>query len=195
LMETVPRVAVIVTVVPEVTCLAVIAKLLVVAPWGTVTLDGAGRTDEFELDRDTAAPPASALPLIVTVPIVVPPSYIWLGLTVKPTSLTGCRTSGTTCVEPAAVAEILTVVSFATFAVVIEKVAEVLPEWIVTEDGTDARPGLDEVRLTTTSEEALPTRVRVPVTELPPTTGLGFKVMAATFWVKTLREAVFCAPL
>jgi hypothetical protein len=44
------------------------ANVAPVAPAGTVTLAGTEATDTLSLDNDTAAPPAGAGPLNVTVP-------------------------------------------------------------------------------------------------------------------------------
>jgi hypothetical protein len=72
-----PATAVIVTCVAVGTVVLVIVKAGdVVAPGATVTDDGTERIAEFELVRETAIPPAGAIPEIVTVlpPLDVPPA-------------------------------------------------------------------------------------------------------------------------
>jgi hypothetical protein len=75
-----PPLAVIVTVLAEVTTDVVIGYVAVVAPAATVTLVGTWATPGRLLDRVTTSPPAGAGPFNMTVPVDGLPPWTVLGL-------------------------------------------------------------------------------------------------------------------
>ena len=72
-------------------------KLALVAPAGTVTLDGTEARPGLLLERETTAPPAGAGPLRVTVPVedCTPPTTL-VGFSVNEESVTGGTGGGIT---------------------------------------------------------------------------------------------------
>src|SRR5262245_18168997 len=84
-----PCVAVIVTAVEVATELVETAKVAVVAPEATVTLAGTVAMLVFELDSDTASPPAGAALVSVTVPLAPLPPTTLVGFTLTAERLAG----------------------------------------------------------------------------------------------------------
>jgi hypothetical protein len=86
-------VPVIVTVVFAVTALVLTANVALVAPAATVTLPGTVAA-ALLLDSVTAAPPAGAAPLNVTVPVDAFPPATLVGLSESAESVTGAGAPG-----------------------------------------------------------------------------------------------------
>src|SRR5687768_2952917 len=184
------------TEVSEPTGLVVTVNVALVAPAGTVTLDGTAATADAALDSATAAPPLGAGALSVTVPVEVPPPVTLDGFSVSDDSV---MTGGVTVREAVALAplydaEIATDVDEATWLVLTVKVAVVVPPATVTLDGTLATPGfaLDrETRAPPLGAGAL--SVTVPVDGVPPDTldGMRVRVSCSTGWpAARLRRTV-----
>jgi len=78
-----------VTVVDKATALVFTVKFALVAPAGTVTLDGTVATVALLLDKETSAPPLGAGPLSVTVPVDEVPPVTLVGLRLSEVSVAG----------------------------------------------------------------------------------------------------------
>src|SRR5437867_1765021 len=83
-----PKDAEMVTEVVVPTGLVLTVKVVVVAPLGTVTLDGTVATPGLLLDRDTRAPPLGAGPLSVTVPVDELPPVTLVGVKARESRVT-----------------------------------------------------------------------------------------------------------
>jgi hypothetical protein len=75
--DVLPRVAVIVTKVLAETVCVVMLKLALVAPAGTVTLEGTLAAEGVSLESATLVPPKGATSLRVTVPVEGVPPWTW----------------------------------------------------------------------------------------------------------------------
>ncbi len=94
-----------VTAVDAVTTLVLTVKVALVAPAGTVTLEGTVAAAVLLLESATCAPPAGAAPLNVTVPVedCVPPITL-VGLSVSEESVGAGGAAGVTTSEAVLVA-------------------------------------------------------------------------------------------
>ena len=75
-------------------------KVAVVAPAGTVTLEGAAAASGLLLESKTCAPPAGAGPFSVTVPMEGLPPVTLAGFTVSDEAIGDSTVSDTLCVPP-----------------------------------------------------------------------------------------------
>jgi len=129
--------AVIVTDLPLVRGVVVIAIVADVAPWATVT--ELGTVTEASLDEVAmVTPPVGAGPLRVTVPTDAVPPVTVEGFNVRPEITGALIVKVGLRVVPPTVAETVPTVSVATGLVVIGNVATVCPALIVTDVGTVA---------------------------------------------------------
>ena len=159
------------------TALVLTGKVALVAPAGTVTLDGT-LAAPLLLESVACAPPAGAAPLSVTVPVedCVPPTTL-VGFSVSEEtvgSAGGITVSVAVCVTPPKDTVMVTVVDVLTALVLTGKVALVAPAGTVTLDGTLAAPLLLESVPCTPPAGAAALSVAVPVEEFPPVTLVGF---------------------
>ena len=141
-----PKDAEIVTEVEAVTVLVVTVKVALVAPAGTVTLEGTCAAPVLPLESATCAPPDGAAPLKLTVPVedCEPPTTLD-GFNVSEVSVGsdgGVTVRDAVTVAPPKDAEIVTEVEAVTALVVTVKVALVAPAGTVTLEGTCAAPVL-----------------------------------------------------
>jgi hypothetical protein len=95
-LVTPPRVAVMVTAVEDVTEVVVTVNAALVEPAATVTLAGTVATFVLLLESVTAAPPAGATPLKVTVPCEDTPPVTLVGLRASDASVTAPVEPGVT---------------------------------------------------------------------------------------------------
>src|SRR6266852_6783194 len=189
------------------TALVLTVKVALVAPAGTVTLEGT-LAAELLLERATCAPPAGAAPLSVTVPVeeLPPVTLVGFSATDDKDREGGFTVRVAVCVPPLKVPEIVTAVELLTALVVTAKVALVAPAATVTLAGTVAATVLLLESVTAAPPAgAAPLRVTVPVEELPPVTlvGLsatddkdregGFTVRVAV-WVPPLKQREITTP-
>src|SRR3954454_6790968 len=170
-----------------------IAKLALVAPAATVTEAGTPTT-ALLLRSATAAPPAGAAELSVTVPVLLEPPTTDAGTTVSPVR-GGFTTRVTTLDPPLLVAVMFGDVTEMTGVVVTANDAVVAPAPTVTEAGTAATVVLLLVSVTTAPPAgAGPFSVTLPVLPLPPATTDGFNVTEPRRGFTT-RAAVLVTPL
>src|SRR5262245_31307120 len=157
------------------TCGAVIVKLALVLPAGTVTFGGVTTSPSMLPLSHTDAPPAGAGPVSVTVPVVVPPPPVMLLLASDkaarlgagvglPAGMTASQFSGARYPSIAVPELMITRVATETGAVGILKVAPIPPAGIKTFVGGTTR----EVSLLTSVTSTPPAgagfnRVSVPV--------------------------------
>src|SRR6266480_1176272 len=170
-----------VTGVDAVTALVLTVNVALLAPAATVTLAGTVAVDVLLLERETAAPPVSAGPLSVTVPVeVCAPPVTLLGFSVSEERVG--RAGGTTVSEavlvtPAYDAEMVTGVDAVTVLVLTVNVALLAPAATVTLAGTVAVDVLLERETGVPPLGAGPLSVTVPVEDCaPPVTLVGFSV-------------------
>jgi hypothetical protein len=170
-----PSVPVIATVVFADTALVFTAKVAVVAPAATVTLAGTVAA-ALLLDRVTAAPPAGATPLNVTVPVEALPLTTLVGLSESAESVTdavGVTVRAADLRTPPKVAGIVAVAEAVTDVVATVTLAVVAPAGTVTLAGTVAAAWLLDSVTAAPPDGAAPLNVTVAVEELPPTTLVG----------------------
>jgi len=159
-------------------------KVALVAPAGTITLEGTLAAAVLLLESVTCAPPAGAGPLSVTVPVedCAPPVTL-VGFNVNEEREgagggAGVTVSEAVLVMPAWDAETVTSVDVATALVLTVKVALVAPaETVTVEDTLAAAVLLLESVTCTPPAGAGPLNVTVPVEEFPPVTLVGFRVI------------------
>lgn len=126
-----------------------------------------------ELVVETTAPAGGALPFSVSVPVEEAPPPTVVGLNVTDESVAGVVEITTVLDTPASVAVIVDDPFAATPSVVTVKVAVVAFVATVTVAGTVAQVVSElERAIAKPVDPALPFKVTVPVTLLPPTTGL-----------------------
>lgn len=126
-----------------------------------------------ELVVETTAPAGGALPFSVSVPVEEAPPPTAVGLNVTDESVAGVVAITTVLDTPASVAVIVDDLFAATPSVVTVNVAVVAFVATVTVAGTVAQVVSElERAIAKPVEPALPFKVMVPVTLLPPTTGL-----------------------
>jgi hypothetical protein len=166
-----------------VTASVAIGNATLVWPASTVTLDPVGITPGLLLVKLTASPPAGAGPASLTVPVVLMPPVIGLGLTVKLETVSGFTVNVAVVLAPLYVAVKVTVVA-------------VVTALVVTGNDTDEVPAASETleMLGTTAvllliicnaappAGALPVSVTVPDGLVPAETVDGLKDMEAGFW-------------
>jgi hypothetical protein len=140
------RVAVIVTVLSPASRSVCTVNVRLVAPAGTVTLDGTVARDVLLLDKFTTAPPVGAGPVRVTVPVESSPASTVPGLSVSDDRLAagggGVTVKFAVRVTALYTAEIVTIFVALTETVVTVKFAVVAPAATVTLAGTVATPVL-----------------------------------------------------
>jgi len=168
-------------VVPEIvtllvlrTALVVTEKVAVVAPGGTVTLDGTVATFVLLLKSWTVIPVEGAAPLRVTAPVDELPPTTVDGFKLNDSNAgAGVKVNAAIFVMPLNAADILATVGEVTDFVPILKLALVAPCGTVTDGGTVA-DALSLERVTTRLAVAAAVSVTVPVDEFPPITLVGF---------------------
>jgi hypothetical protein len=171
-----------VTGVDAVTVLVLAVKMALVAPAGTVTLEGTVTTLVLLLERETRAPVLGAGAFSVTVPEEGDPPMMLLGFSVSdarvgPGGGCGVTVREAVCVKLPLDAEIATGVELAAAMVVTWKAALVAPAATVTFGGTVAAEVLPLDNTTTVPPlGAGPFRVTLPVEEFPPLTLVGLSV-------------------
>jgi len=149
-----------------------VEKVVVVNPWGTVTVAGGFAHVAFEVN-DTTMPPVGALPLSVMVPLELNPPTTVPGENVRLAGLGGVTVSIAVAGVPPAVAVTVAIVDTGTGDVLIEKVTDVNPVVTVTTEGTITLEML-ELRCTNVPDDgAGPFKVTVPVDFKPPATEVG----------------------
>jgi hypothetical protein len=129
-------VAEIVELVLDVTAEVVTVKLTVLAPAGTVTVDGTCAADVLELVSGTTRPPDGATPFMVRVPVAEVPPVTVDGATAMKLTVGAQMLRTALALFPLAVAVIVAFTGAATAEVVIVKVAEEVPAVTVTVAGT-----------------------------------------------------------
>jgi hypothetical protein len=172
------------TAVTPVTSPVVTAKVILVAPEGTVTANGTAAAVGSSLVNCTYAPPAGAGPLKITVPVAVDPSKTLEGVRYKEPrgeKLAGRTVRSEFLVIPPYEAEIVTPVGAGTVAVCTRNVAALVPARIVTLEGTAAVAVCSLNSITAAPPAgAGPPSVTVPVAETPPCTADGLKPSEAS---------------
>ena len=177
-----PNDAVIVTEVDAVTAVVVIVKFAEVAPAATITLAGTLATALLLLERVTAAPPAGAAAVSVTVPCeeLPPTTLVRLRVSDDRVALLGVVTvSNAVFVAPPNAPVMFAEVDAVTAVVVTAKLALVAPADTVTLAGTPASAALLESKTPAPPEGAAAVKVTVPVEGFPPTTLVGLSVSEA----------------
>ena len=182
-----------VTGVDAATARVTMLKLALVAPPATVTLAGTV-TAGLLLASATCAPAAGAGPLSVTVPATAVPPVTLAELRESDETTGASTVSETLCVRPPEEAEMLTLADAATALVVMLNVVLVAPAAIVTLAGTDAAGLLLESATWAPPVGAGPSRLTVPVSELPPVTLAWLRLTADTPGGTTVSDAVCVAP-
>ena len=171
-------------------------KVALVAPAGTVTLEGTVAADVLLLESATGAPPAGAGPFSVTLPVEDSrPPVTLVGISVSEERIGGSTVSEAVRLTPPSEAEIVTGVDAGTGLVLTGKVALVAPAGTVTLAGSVAAASLLERERTAPSLGAGPFSVTVPVEGLPPVTLVGFSVRESGWGRFTVSEAVRVTPL
>ena len=155
-----------------------------IAPLGTTTCDGTATPVVFD-ESATAAPPAGAAPLNVTVPVALEPPITVLGemlrLCTERASVAAGFTVSTACREPLSVAVSVTERLDVTAKVCTIIFAVRAPAAIKTLAGSVATLVLLLANATETPlVGAFAESVTVAVEVVPPVTALGFKVSALT---------------
>lgn len=186
-----------VAVVERTTTFVVTVKVAVVAPAGTVTLEGT-LAAALLLESRTCAPPAGAGPFSVTVPVDAPrgPPITLVGFRVSEDTIGGSTVSVAVCVPPPNDAEMVTVVDVATALVVSVKLAVVAPAGTVTPfAGTLAAALLLDKTTCAPPAGAGPFSVTTPVgEEVAPVTLEGLMASAEGTGASTVNEAVTDPP-
>ncbi len=177
-------------------------NVALVAPAGTVTLEGT-LAAPLLLASATCAPPAGAGPLSVTVPVedcTLPITLVGFSVSEERVgSGGGVTVSVADLLTPPLDAEMVTGVDVTTAVVFTGNVALVAPAAIVTVGGTLAAPLLLESATCAPPVGAGPLNVTVPVEEFPPTTLVGFseseeRVVGGGGAGVTVSEAVVVTP-
>ncbi len=197
-----PKDAEMMTEVEAVTALVVTVKVALVAPAGTITLEGTCAAPVLLLESATCAPPEGAAPLKLTVPVedCEPPTTLG-GLRLSDVSVggggadDGVTVRDAVMVAPPKDAEMVTEVEAVTALVVTVKVALVAPAGTVTLEGTCAAPVLLlESATCAPPDGAAPLRVTVPVEDCePPTTVVGLNDSEERETVGGVAEAEDCS--
>jgi hypothetical protein len=170
-----PVVALIVAVVAVPTAVVVAVKVAVVAPAGTVTEPGTTTAGLLE-DSVTVVPPEAALPVKVTVPVVIPPPSSEDGEKDTASTIAGKMPSANLSVTPPALAVRLAVILLETTCAVTAKVAEVAPAGTTTVAGTVTCATSEPSATLKPPVGAAALKVTVPVIVPPPYAGLGTTV-------------------
>jgi hypothetical protein len=175
-LEAPPNVAVIVDEAVALTALVVTVKFALVAPAGTVTLEGTVVAVEFS-DSEITAPPLGAAALKVIVPVEAFPPTTLAGLTAtddRDGPVGACCTVTAVERNPASICALIVTVVVCVGNVVMGNVALVAPDGIVTLSGTCALSGSPLLRFTATpAAGAGPPSLTVPVADWPATTVAG----------------------
>ena len=158
------------------TGVVVTVNVALVAPAATVTFAGTCAAAVLLLVSATAAPPAGAAPLKVTVPVEEIPPVTLDGLKLRPEGIGALTVRFADFVVPLSSPEMLTVALAVTGVVVTVNVALVAPAATVTFAGTVAAAVLLLVSVTTAPPAgAALFNVTVPVEEVPPVTLVGLR--------------------
>jgi hypothetical protein len=152
-------------------------NLAVVDPAETVTVAGTVALELPEV-KLMDVPPVGALPFRVTVPLDGCPPRTEVGEIVTIASSAGVTVRVAACFETPSLAVTVTGVEVETGVVLIEKLADVVPDDTVTVAGTVALGLLDDRLTTIPPTPAGPVRVTVPADEIPPSTVVGETVTA-----------------
>jgi len=170
--ETVPSVAVIVTVVALVTEVVATANVALILPPGTFTLDCTWAA-LWLLARLTRTPPSGAGPERVTIPVVDAPPPMVAGSRETEASVGGVTVRVAVPDALPIVAVIVTVVELDTPKVLISKLAVAEPDLTRTFGSTTAEALLLARFTKRPSAGAAPVKVTVPVAFMPPVTVSG----------------------
>lgn len=169
-----PTTALIVTEVVLATGWVATVNVAVVAPAGTVTLEGKVADAVFELESVTVRPPVGAGPVRVIVPVDRAPPVRAAGLSDRADRDAGLTVMAAVWLRPLAVAVIVTSAAAKTGFDVAVKVAEVAPAGTVTVAGTVAAAVFELLsEATNPLVGAAPVRVIVPVDGEPPVAAVG----------------------
>jgi hypothetical protein len=177
------------------TAVVVTVNVFVFVFAATVTVAGTV-AEPSELDIETTAPAGGALPLRVSVPVEEAPPATVVGLKVRDKSAAGVVEITTVFGTPESVAVMVDDLFAATPSVVTVKVAVVAFVATVTVAGTVAQV-VSELESATAkpAAPALPFRVTVPVTLLPPTTELALSDTDDSDAFCTVRAPLFVVAL
>lgn len=177
------------------TAVVVTVNVFVFVFAATVTVAGTV-AEPSELVVETTAPAGGALPFSVSVPVEEAPPPTAVGLNVTDESAAGVVEITTVLDTPASVAVIVDDLFAAAPSVVTVKVFVVVFAVTVTVAGTVAQV-VSELESATAKPiaPALPFKVTVPVTLLPPTTGLALSETADGVAGCTVSVPLFVVPL
>lgn len=177
------------------TAVVVTVNVFVFVFAATVTVAGTV-AEPSELDIETTAPAGGAFPLSVRVPVEEVPPWTAVGLRVTVESAAGVVETNTVFGTPESVAVMVDDLFAATPSVVTVKVAVVAFVATVTVAGTVAQV-VSELESATAkpAAPALPFRVTVPVTLLPPTTELALSDTDDSDAFCTVRAPLFVVAL
>jgi hypothetical protein len=174
------------------TGLVLTVKVAVVAPAATVTLAGIVAA-ALSLDNVTIEPSAGAALLRVTVAVAEEPPVKLDVSKLRDETVGGLSVSVAVCV-PLKTPPMLTVVMAATAVLVTWNVVVVSPSATLALAGTVAATLSEESETTAPPAGATPSRITVPVDELPPAMLAGFTEIEVSVGALTVKAAVLVIP-